>query len=129
MHFTRMCHSTPTPLPSIFRIQPTSHPNCSSVLSALRAIYLAEYHYKKAGVELNRIVSLPVVQPDLYGEVSLPECERQGRLMAIVDAINRIYGRDTLMFAVQGITRNWKMRQGKLSGRYLSRWDELPTLT
>jgi hypothetical protein len=40
-----------------------------------------------------------------------------------------IYGRDTLVFAVQGITRSWKMRQGKLSGRPLSHWDELPTVT
>lgn len=72
---------------------------------------------------------MPVVQPDLFGEVSLTKHYRQGRLMAIVDAINRIYGRDTLLFAVQGITQSWKMRQGKLSGRYLSHWDELPTVT
>lgn len=98
-------------------------------LKALQAIYLAGYHYKKAGVELNRITPLSVVQPDLFGEVSLTEHYRQGRLMVIVDAINRIYGRDTLVFAIQGITRRWKMRQGKLSGRYLSQWDELPTVT
>lgn len=98
-------------------------------LSALRAIYKEGYSYKKAGVELSRITPTPVVQPDLFGEVSLAVHERQARFMSIVDAINRIYGRETLFFAVQGTTRTWKMRQAMLSGRSTSRWDELVSVT
>jgi DNA polymerase V len=94
-------------------------------LLALRAIYKEGYSYKKAGVELSRITPMPVVQPDLFGEVTLSEHNRQARFMSIVDALNRIYGRDTLFFAVQGITRRWKMRQAMLSSRYTTRWDEL----
>jgi DNA polymerase V len=97
-------------------------------LSGLRAIYREGYRYKKAGVALSRITPLPVVQPDLFGEVSLDEHYQQARLMAIVDAINRIFGRDTLVFAVQGITRPWKMRQSHLSGRFTTRWDEILTI-
>ncbi len=98
-------------------------------LSGLQAIYKEGYSYKKAGVELSRITPMPVVQPDLFGEVSLTEHNRQSRLMFIVDALNRIYGRDTLFFAVQGIARNWKMRQAMLSGRYTTHWDELALVT
>ena len=98
-------------------------------LKALRAIYKEGYSYKKAGVELSKITPMPVVQPDLFGEVSLTEHERQGRFMYIVDALNRIYGRDTLFFAVQGIARNWRMRQAMLSGRYTTHWDELALVT
>lgn len=94
-------------------------------LKGLRAIYRDGYLYKKAGIELSRITPLPVVQPDLFGEVLLTEYYRQARLMGIVDAINRIYGRNTLVFAVQGMTHGWKMRQSKLSGRYTTHWDEL----
>ncbi|HLX58314.1 MAG TPA: Y-family DNA polymerase, partial [Ktedonobacteraceae bacterium] len=94
-------------------------------LKGLRAIYKDGYSYKKAGIELSRITSLPVVQPDLFGEVSLYEHARQARLMAIVDALNRIYGRDTLIFAVQGIARSWKMRQWRLSSHYTTQWNEL----
>lgn len=72
-------------------------------LGALRAIYQEGYSYKKAGVELSRITPMPVVQPDLFGEVTLSEHTRQARFMSIVDALNRIYGRDTLFFAMQGI--------------------------
>jgi DNA polymerase V len=50
------------------------------------------------------------------------------RLMAVVDAINRIFGRETLVFAVQGWTRSWRMRQERLSQRWLSRWEEILTI-
>lgn len=98
-------------------------------LSALHAIYRPGYRFQKAGVVLSKITPLPVRQPDLFGEMSLLEQYRQDRLMAIVDALNRIFGRDTLVFAVQGIRQNWKMRQHRLSSRYTTRWDELLTVT
>jgi len=98
-------------------------------LKALHAIYKKGYSYKKAGVELSKITPMPVVQPDLFGEVSLTEHDRQARYMFIVDALNRIYGRDTLFFAVQGVARNWKMRQAMLSSRYTTRWGELVLVT
>ena len=94
-------------------------------LKGLHAIYEEGYSYKKAGVELSRITPLPVVQPDLFGEVSLIEHYYQSRLMAVVDALNRIFGRDTLFFAAQGITRDWRMRQTMLSPRFTTRWDEI----
>jgi len=98
-------------------------------LKGLHAIYQPRYSYKKAGVELGRITPLPVVQPDLFGEVSLHEHYHQGRLMAIVDALNRVFGRDTLFFATQGIARDWRMRQTMLSQRFTTRWDELVLVT
>jgi DNA polymerase V len=98
-------------------------------LKGLHAIYEKEYSYKKAGVELSRITPLPVVQPDLFGEVSLTEHYCQSHLMAVVDAINRIFGRDTLFFAAQGMARDWRMRQTMLSQHFTTRWDELLLVT
>lgn len=98
-------------------------------LAGLHAIYRAGYRYKKAGVSLSKITPLPVIQPDLFGEVSLIEHYRQDHLMAIVDALNSIFGRDTLFFAVQGVARTWKMRQVRLSSRYTTSWDELVLVT
>ena len=45
---------------------------------------------------------------------------RQARFMAIIDALNTIYGHNTLLFAIQGMTRSWKMRQLKLTNRFTS---------
>lgn len=101
----------------------------TSALKGLHAIYEPDYRYKKAGVELSRITPLPVVQPDLFGERDLDEHHRQSRLMAIVDAINRIFGRDALFFASQGIAQDWRMRQTMLSQRFTTHWDELLLVT
>ncbi|HEY6541766.1 MAG TPA: Y-family DNA polymerase, partial [Ktedonobacteraceae bacterium] len=98
-------------------------------LAGLHAIYRPGFRYKKAGVSLSKITPLPVIQPDLFGEVSLIEHYHQDHLMAMVDALNHIFGRDTLFFAVQGVARTWKMRQAMLSSRYTTNWDELVLVT
>ena len=97
-------------------------------LEGLKAMYRDGYHYYKAGVYLTRITPFSALQPDLFGDFSLLQVYRQGHLMAVVDAINSIYGRDTLIFAIQGITRNWRMRQLQLSSRFTTRWSEVLTL-
>jgi DNA polymerase V len=97
-------------------------------LNGLKAMYRDGYRYKKAGVYLTRIVPQEAVQPDLFAEFSLYDYYKQARLMSIVDAINKIYGRDTLFFAIQGITRSWKMRQSRLSSRFTTQWSEILTI-
>ena len=110
---------------------PLSHPTAftpeliASALTGLKAVYREGYRYKKVGVSLTKIIPEDHVQPDLFGEFSLPDYYRQARVMAIVDAVNSIYGRNTLFFAVQGITRSWKMRQSSLSPRYTTQWSEI----
>ena len=100
----------------------------ASALRGLKAIFQDGFRYKKAGIMLSKITPLAHVQPDLFGEVSLYDYYRQGRLMAIVDTINAIYGRDSLFFAVQGSTRPWKMKQSRLSGRFTTKWSEILTI-
>lgn len=100
----------------------------SKALEGLNAIFRPGYSYYKAGVFLSKITPQSSVQPDLFGDFNLPEHYRQARLMAVVDAINRIYGRDSLIFAIQGVTRTWKMRQLKLSQHFTTRWSEILTI-
>ena len=94
-------------------------------LHGLRLIYKEGYRYRKAGVYLSKISPQAVVQPDLFGDVSVQEHEKKARLMFFVDVINRIYGRDTLFFAVQGTHRPWRMQQHKLSPRFTTQWSEI----
>ncbi|HEX7847492.1 MAG TPA: Y-family DNA polymerase [Chitinophagaceae bacterium] len=78
--------------------------------------------YKKAGVMLSGIVPDSSIQGNLF----LPEtknCER--KLMDMIDNINFSQRDDVLKFAASGTTRNWKMQQNHISGRYTTRWDEL----
>ena len=71
---------------------------------------------------------LQAILIDLFGEFALTQQYTKARLMLVVDAINRIYGHDTLFFAIQGMTRNWRMRQFKLSQRFTTQWSELLTI-
>jgi DNA polymerase V len=96
-------------------------------LQGLNAIYRTGYRYKKVGVQLGKITP-NAVQPDLFGDHTLDERSRQDRLMFIVDALNRIYGKDTLFFAMQGVTRPWSLRRLHLSQRFTTSWDELLTI-
>lgn len=98
-------------------------------LRGLKAIFQEGFKYKKAGVMLSKITPHAHVQPDLFGDVSLFDSYRKAKLMAVVDAINAIYGRDSLFFAVQGSTRPWKMRQSQLSGRFTTQWGEILTIS
>ncbi|HYX49178.1 MAG TPA: DUF4113 domain-containing protein, partial [Ktedonobacteraceae bacterium] len=99
-----------------------------AALYGLKQIYQDGYHYYKAGVSLSRITPQSAFQPDLFGDFSLLEQYKKARLMLVVDAINRIYGRDTLFFAIQGMTRDWRMRQFKLSQRFTTQWSEILTI-
>jgi DNA polymerase V len=95
---------------------------------ALRAIYREGYRYEKAGVTLGKITPLHLIQVDLFGEVSLREHYQQARLMAVVDAVNGIFGRGSIVFAAQGLKHNWRMRQERLSQRYTTQKEELLTV-
>jgi DNA polymerase V len=100
----------------------------SSAQKCVAVIYKEGYTYHKAGVSFSHIVSDAAIQPDVFANFSLEGHDKHLRLMAIMDAINDIYGRDTLFFAAQGTTRSWKMKQEKLSGRFTTQWSDILTL-
>ena len=78
--------------------------------------------YKKAGVVLSGVVPDQSIQGNLFKSEN-KNCER--KLMDVIDNINFSQRDDVLKFAASGTTRNWKMQQNQLSGRYTTRWDEL----
>ncbi|MBP8132839.1 MAG: DUF4113 domain-containing protein [Zoogloea sp.] len=52
--------------------------------------------------------------------------DHKAGMMQVLDEINGRYGRRTLQFAPEGITRSWTMRRDRLSPGYTTRWEELP---
>lgn len=94
----------------------------------IRAIYRDGLPFKKAGVVLSQIRPVPAVQLDLFQELSVARSTQEARFMAVLDALNEIFGRDTLFFAAQGTRQPWRMRQERLSPRYTTRWREVLTI-
>lgn len=90
---------------------------------ALRAIWRDGYAYKKAGVIVAGIVPENEVQLGLGA--SLPEMDKQKRLMQAMDAVRGRYGHGAISVATQGTTNRWKLRQENLSRRFTTCWDEL----
>jgi len=94
-------------------------------IALLRCMYREGYKYKKAGVFLTRITPQAHLQCDLFGDVTLEQQQKKVRLMQAVDAINHLWGQDTIFFGAQVRTRTWQMRQERRSPRYTTRWQEL----
>jgi DNA polymerase V len=97
----------------------------SHAIALLRSMYREGYKYKKAGVFLTRITPQAHLQCDLFGDVTVEQQQKKVRLMQAVDAINHLWGQDTIFFGAQIRTRAWQMRQQRRSPRYTTRWQEL----
>ena len=97
----------------------------AKALAGLARIYKPGYHYKKIGVVLLEIVPETQVQMHLF-EAEYP-WEKQQRVMAAFDGVNRRYGSGALHFLGQGVQREARrMRRNHLSPRYTTCWEELP---
>ena len=80
------------------------------------------HSYVKAGIMLDDLVAEDVRPRTLFEDGD----ERRGRLMAAIDAINDRHGRWTVVPAVQGFKRDWRMRAENRSPRWTTRIAEVP---
>jgi DNA polymerase V len=115
-------HSNYTTLPAA-----TSFTNelIKPAVALVDTLYKKGTFYKKAGVMLSGIVPDQSLQGNLFRSET-KNCER--KLMDMIDNINFSQRDDILKFAASGTTRNWKMQQNHFSGRYTTRWNELPEI-
>lgn len=92
--------------------------------AALRRIFRAGYGYKKAGVIFSQLVPKQGTQRDLFDSV---DREKHARLMEALDAANRLYGRNKVVVASQGM-EPLKMNRNHLSRNYTTEWDDIITV-
>ncbi|MFH7326601.1 Y-family DNA polymerase [Desulfurivibrio sp. C05AmB] len=97
----------------------------SRATEALRRIYRAGFAYQKVGVVLLDLADAGYVQPRLFH----PLRPGQEKLMAAMDRINQLWGRDTLHSAATGFRKSWKNRQTRKSPAYTTSWHELPVVS
>lgn len=97
-----------------------------AAMAGLKRIYRPNHAYKKAGVML---IGISGRQQDLQQSFFAPAGAgpRSDRLMAAIDALNKIHGRDTVSNgAAGGVSKPWAMRANRRSPNYTTRWTELP---
>ncbi|MES2121602.1 MAG: Y-family DNA polymerase [Chlamydiota bacterium] len=96
----------------------------STAKKALRKIFRKGYEYKKTGITMGGLVPQKNYQPGLFTEQG-PRKEKKARAMQTLDALNERMGKQTLRFAAEGIEQPWKMKQGKISQKFTTCWEEL----
>jgi DNA polymerase V len=93
-----------------------------AALAGLKEIFIPNLLYKKAGVIVSEISPDNVIQQNLFEPL---DTERQNSISKVTDFLNARYGKSTVKLAVQGSSREWKLKQEKLSPGYTTRWDDI----
>ncbi|XKE44091.1 Y-family DNA polymerase [Halomonas organivorans] len=104
-----------------------SRPILAAARQGLDAIYRRGYRFMKAGVMLLDLVDANRRQlPLLDSPELIARRDRDHRLMATLDALNRRMGRDTVRLGMPRENAAWHLRCAHLTPRWTTRWDELP---
>ncbi len=85
----------------------------------------ANVFYMKAGIGLLELSPKRHQQLDLF---SPEQSVKTDQLMAVMDKINRQYGRNSIYLAAEGMHKKWAMRQAYRSPAYTSRWEDIPLI-
>ncbi|MFN2366991.1 MAG: Y-family DNA polymerase, partial [Desulfurivibrionaceae bacterium] len=113
--------STTIPLTTASACTPTL---ISAALRGLERIYRQGYRFNKAGIMLTGLAPRHKVQRSL-----LDRGDGEGlALMESVDRINRVWGRNTIRFAAEGLTKSWRMQQSWKSPAHTTSWLEIPVV-
>ena len=92
-----------------------------AALAGLEAIHRPGHRYKRAGVMLLGIGPPQATTKSLFGETKDTQA-----LMAVLDRINGLYGRDTVRLGITALpSPPWAMRQQHRSPAYTTSWQEL----
>ncbi|MEG1660794.1 MAG: Y-family DNA polymerase [Bacteroides sp.] len=89
---------------------------------ALTSIYREGYEFKKAGVIVSDITPEQLIVRDLFDP---RDREKQERLLAVVDDINKKNGTGSVQMAVQGSEHSWKLKREFLSRNYTTKLGEI----
>jgi DNA polymerase V len=93
-----------------------------AALAGLNEIFVPNLLYKKAGVIVSEISSEKVIQQNLFEQL---DKDKLDSISKVTDFLNVKYGKNTVKLAVQGSSREWKLKQEKLSPGYTTRWEDI----
>lgn len=93
-----------------------------AALWGLRRIYRPGFAYQKAEVALLNLTDAANRQMSIFSTA-----RDNGKLMQVMDRINAVWGRGTLRSAAEGIDQEWRMKRERMSPRYTTCWEQVPT--
>jgi DNA polymerase V len=120
-------HEEPVYANSVFRLLPWPTAHTGELIQwacqALTQIWKPDYLYRRCGVLLTELAPETQQQTSLFATASYDP--RKQTLMHTVDHLNAEWGQGALRHAREGVAQTWRMRQGRRSPHYTTRWEEL----
>ncbi|MEO7364324.1 MAG: Y-family DNA polymerase [Candidatus Saccharimonadales bacterium] len=92
----------------------------------LRQLYRPGVLYHRANVLFIDLVGIDRLQTDLLGYVDVTAASDGQARMRAFDYLNRRYGKDTVRYAAEDLSKSWEPKHQLRSPRYTSQWSELP---
>jgi DNA polymerase V len=92
---------------------------------AVEKLYKPGYAFLKSGVGLIDIADKEFFQTDLFCD---GQSLKDDSLMALLDKVNKKYGKGTLYTAAEGIQKKWAMQQKYRSNSFTTNWGTLPII-
>ena len=89
----------------------------------VKQIYREGPRYAKAGVMLFDLRPADELQLGLFAR---GDNQKSQSLMATIDHLNHLYGRQSIFFASQGCQQGWRMKRQRVTPGYTTQWDEIP---
>ena len=98
----------------------------SQLVSQLTELFHSGTLYHRANVLFHDFVATNALQTDLLGYVDVPVASAGQARMRALDHVNRYYGKGTLRYAAEDLSKHWEPKHQLRSPRYTSQWSELP---
>jgi DNA polymerase V len=97
-----------------------------AVTSALEKVFKPGISYKKAGVMVLDLFPEEQYTPSLFQEWQAKESTKRKALLKTIDRLNLEHGRGSVIFASEGVKRNWGAKSVWRSPSYTQDWTKLP---
>ena len=97
-----------------------------AAVSALEIIFREGLSYKKAGVMVSNLSPENQKQAFLFEEMESNNSLKRKSLFKTLDKLNLQYGKNSLVFASEGLHKTWKPKAQLRSPSYTYHWDQLP---
>lgn len=84
--------------------------------------------YHRADIYLHNFVNKNGFQMDLLGKVNITTDKHAQARLSAVDGLNARFGKRTVHYAAEDLSKRWKPKYQLRSPRYTTHWQELPIL-
>ena len=98
----------------------------TSAASLARSLFRPGFGYKKGGVVFSRIIPADGASASIFADASA--LERDEKLSKVVDSIHKNFGRESLLFGIEGDGK-FHMAQEHRSPHYTTLWTDIPGVT